>query len=293
MTPPFVLGLEFAGVVVASSSPPCAFERGARVYGFGRGTYAEEVWVGEEQVRRVPRGWTNGAACAVGPSAAVSYGALVQAGRLGRGESVLVLGASGGLGVAAVQVARALGAGRVIGLVGEERGEKADVVRRLGAEVVGYRTPGWEKRVVAMTGGEGVDVIYDSVGDVESCLRCVNRGGRIVVVGFAGRGGKMEQVRVNKILLTSSSVVGYRFGEQSRQEPKKMEQIQEAVTKLMESSSIVPVVYSEVYQGLESLPRAMEDVMARKVWGRAVISVSDEDTLGVAGDETKTTSAKL
>lgn len=209
MTPPFVLGLEFAGVVVASSSPPCAFERGARVYGFGRGTYAEEVWVGEEQVRRVPRGWTNGAACAVGPSAAVSYGALVQAGRLGRGESVLVLGASGGLGVAAVQVARALGAGRVIGLVGEERGEKADVVRRLGAEVVGYRTPGWEKRVVAMTGGEGVDVIYDSVGDVESCLRCVNRGGRIVVVGFAGRGGKMEQVRVNKILLTSSSVVGY------------------------------------------------------------------------------------
>ncbi|KAH7025505.1 zeta-crystallin [Macrophomina phaseolina] len=275
--PPFVLGTEFAGVVLAAGADASSAAPGARVFGFARGTYAEELCVHERQVRRVPAGWSAAEACAVGPSAAVSYGALVDAGRLRPGERVLVLGASGGLGVCAIQIARALGAKQVIGLVGEEEGPKADVVRRLGARTVSYRTPGWEKEVLEITGGEGVDLVYDSVGAVDRCLRCTKYGGRIVVVGFAGRGGEMERVKVNKILLNAASVVGYRFGEQSRREPEKTEAVQNAVTRLIDAGAIAPIVYYKHYVGLQAIPAAMTDVKNRKVWGRAVVSISNED----------------
>jgi len=138
----------------------------------------------------------------------VSYGALISVAQLKAGETVLVLGASGGLGVMAVQIAKAVGA-RVIAVVGGK--EKAEVVKSVGAdEVVDYGRDGWEARVKALGNGrEGVDVVYDGIGAVESGIRCLRYRGRLVVVGFAARGGKMENLKVNKILLKGVAVFGY------------------------------------------------------------------------------------
>jgi NADPH:quinone reductase-like Zn-dependent oxidoreductase len=120
----------------------------------------------------------------------------------------LVLGASGGLGVMAVQIAKAVGA-RVIAVVGGE--EKSRIVERLGADVVvDYRHDGWEERVRQATPGAlGVDVVYDAIGAVESGIKCLKYRGRLVIVGFAAREGKMEKVRANRILLKSAMVHGY------------------------------------------------------------------------------------
>ncbi len=121
---------------------------------------------------------------------------------------MLVLGASGGLGVMAVQIAKAVGA-RVIAVVGGE--EKAGVARSSGADaVVDYRDEGWEDKVIKMSdGGEGVDVVYDGIGAAESGIRCLKYRGRLVIVGFAGRGGKVESVRTNRVLLKGIAVFGY------------------------------------------------------------------------------------
>jgi NADPH:quinone reductase-like Zn-dependent oxidoreductase len=122
----------------------------------------------------------------------VSYGALVRVAKVQDGETVLVHAAAGGLGVVAVQIARAVGA-RVIGTVGSM--EKASVVRKLGVDtVIRYDEPAWEKKVLKATGRKGVDVVFDTVGLVEKTLRCLRYGGRIVVAGFAGLEGNMEKV---------------------------------------------------------------------------------------------------
>jgi len=211
MKPPFVLGTDFAGVVVYSPALS-AFKPGDNVFGVSQGSFAEYITVDAKNgaLRKVPRGWTNREACAVGQSGAVSYGALISAAQLQKGESVLVLGAGGGLGVIACQIALAKGA-HVIGIVGDKR--KAALLRRMGVEdVVGYNLPKWEDRVkeiMAEKGKEGVDVVYDAVGMVESSIRCLRYGGRVVIVGFAGREGVMEKLGVNRILLKGVGVVGY------------------------------------------------------------------------------------
>jgi NADPH:quinone reductase-like Zn-dependent oxidoreductase len=157
--PPFILGTEFAGIVT-SAPETSQFKAGDRVFGGGLGSYAENIVVDEFSVRRVPDRWTLAQACAVGSSGSVSYGALVSVAKLKAGETALILGASGGLGVMAVQIAKAVGAD-VIAVVGDK--EKERMVQKLGADfVVSYRDADWEDKVKARTmNGEGVDVVYD------------------------------------------------------------------------------------------------------------------------------------
>ena len=138
----------------------------------------------------------------------MSYGALVGVAQVRAGETVLVLGASGGLGVMAVQIAKALGA-RVIAVVGDA--EKGEMVKGIGADtVVDYHDERWEDKVRDLTTEkQGVEVVYDAIGAVESGLKCLKYRGRLVIVGFAARGGEMENVRANRILLKSAMVHGY------------------------------------------------------------------------------------
>ena len=205
--PPFILGTEFSGIVT-SAPQTSSFQPGTRVFGGGLGSFAEEICVDEGSVRMVPSQWSNAEACAVGASGAVSYGALVSVCAVKPGDTVLVLGASGGLGVMAIQIAKALGAG-VIAVVGGK--EKGDMVKSIGADVViDYHKGKWEEKVKDLTPGkEGVEVVYDAIGAVESGLKCLKYRGRLVIVGFAARGGKMENVRANRILLKSAMVHGY------------------------------------------------------------------------------------
>lgn len=207
MQPPFILGTEFSGIVTTAPLSS-AFKPGTRVFGAGLGSFAEEICVDEASVRRVPQQWSNAEACAVGASGAVSYGALVGVANVKKGETVLILGASGGLGVMAVQIAKALGA-KVIAVVGDA--EKANMVRRIGADaVVDYHDEKWADRVRDLTPDkQGVEVVYDSIGAVESGIKCLKYRGRLVIVGFAARGGSMENVRANRILLKSAMVHGY------------------------------------------------------------------------------------
>ncbi|KAH9863267.1 hypothetical protein IAQ61_009544 [Plenodomus lingam] len=271
--PPFILGTEFAGIVLSGPSSSL-FPPGTPVFGSGLGAYAGDICVAEGNVRRVPAQWGNAGACAVGVSGAVSYGALMDVAGLERGETVLVLGASGGLGVMAVQIGRAVGA-RVIAVVGGR--EKGEVVRGIGAdEVVSYEEEGWEDRVRKLTEGEeGVDVVFDGIGAVESGIKCLKYRGRLVVVGFAGRGGNVEKVRANRILLKSVMVHGYRFGEDGRRDPQRTKNVWEGFMKLVDARRIKPVIYKEVYMGLEAVPRALEDAKEHKAWGRAILRIDE------------------
>ncbi|KAH6620066.1 zeta-crystallin [Boeremia exigua] len=269
--PPFILGTEFSGIVTAAPSTS-SLKPGTRVFGGGLGSFAQEICVDEASVRRVPDQWSNAEACAVGASGAVSYGALVGVAQVKAGETVLVLGASGGLGVMAVQIAKALGA-RVVAVVGNA--EKAEMIRGIGADgVVDYHDEKWEDKVKALTPGkQGVEVVYDGIGAVESGLKCLKYRGRLVIVGFAARGGKMENVRANRILLKSAMVHGYRFGEDGRNDPQRTQDVWNGFMSLVDSGKIKPVIYKEEYKGLEAVSKALEDAKNHKAWGRAVLTI--------------------
>ncbi|KAI9876383.1 MAG: hypothetical protein M1830_006642 [Pleopsidium flavum] len=269
--PPFTLGLEFAGTV--AYAPPCSiWKSGDRVFGAGLGAFAEKIVAKEGSLHAIPAGWDFEDAAGLGATAPVSYGALVERGRLKAGETVLVHAGAGGLGVMAVQIAKALGA-RVVVTVGS--GEKTGVARRTGADVVvDYSVDGWEKIVVGATKGEGVDVVFDSVGLVGKSLRCLKHGGRVLVVGFAGSEGGIEKVAMNRILLKQAQVIGYRYGETDRMDPEETKRVWSGLKQLIAQGFVKPVVFEETYSGLEDVPRAMRDLADRKVWGKAVVRIS-------------------
>ncbi|EXJ85594.1 hypothetical protein A1O1_05960 [Capronia coronata CBS 617.96] len=277
--PSFTLGLEFAGVV-ASASARSGFNRGDQVWGSSVGGFAEQIAVPASALHRVPSGWTLHDVAGLGAATApVSYGALVRVARVQAGQTVLVHAAAGGLGVVAVQIAHALGA-KVIATVGSQ--EKAEVVRKLGVAggvlVVRYDRDGWEKEVLKMTtDGRGVDVVYDTVGLVEKSIRCLRFSGSVVIAGFAGRGGRMETLAMNRVLLKGAKLMGYRYGETGRRDPQENEEVWKGFNEMLETGQIRPVIY-KTYLGLESVPGAMDDLAARKVWGKAVVELRSPQT---------------
>ena len=239
------------------------------------GAFAETIVVDEESLHRIPEGWSFEEACGLGATAGVSYGALIGRAKVQKGEWVMITGASGGLGLMAVQVAKAVGA-RVVAAVGnsEYKEEKEEVCRRYGADKVVFIQEGWEKKVLGITGEKGVDVVFDSVGTVESSIRCLAHFGRVILIGFAGRGGEMEKVAMNRILLKQAVVIGYRYGETDRRSPEETRMVWKRLMEMIEKGLIKPTVYKEKYYGLEDVPRAMDDLAARKLWGKAVIHVA-------------------
>jgi NADPH:quinone reductase-like Zn-dependent oxidoreductase len=284
--PPFNLGLEFSGVVVglptdAKAASKCGFAVGDRVWGGCVGSFAEYVSVPPSAVRKVPEGTSLLDAAGLGAgSPTVSYGALVLCGGVKREDLVLVHAAAGGLGVPAVQIAHAKGA-KVIATVGSD--EKANVVRReLGQKVVGvvnYEVEGWEKEVVKIAknmGKEGVDLVYDTVGLVLSSIRCVRFDGTIVIAGFAGRKGKMENVAMNRILLKNVRVLGYRYGESGRRDPEHTAECWRGTEELLAKGQMKPLIY-KVLHGLDSVGGGLQELYERKVWGKAVVEIRKEE----------------
>jgi NADPH:quinone reductase-like Zn-dependent oxidoreductase len=274
--PPMTLGLEFAGIV--SYVPPGAsWSVGDRVWGGTIGSHAEEACVPATSLRRVPDNVTLESAAGIGAgSAPVSYGALVRCGQIKAGMTVLVHAAAGGLGVSAVQIAHALGC-NVIGTVGSQ-GKKDALMKELGDQLTGvvvYDKDGWEKDVVKMAGGEGVDVVYDTVGLVLSSIRCVKFGGAVVIAGFAGRGGVMEKVAMNRVLLKNVRLLGYRFGESGRRIPGETERCWQGTEELMRKGQLKGVTYG-IWKGLGRVAEGMEELKGRKVWGKLVVEVKSE-----------------
>ncbi|GAB7325949.1 hypothetical protein MBLNU13_g09998t2 [Cladosporium sp. NU13] len=269
--PPFVPGYDFAGII--EQAPQNAkLQKGDRVFGAGIGASAEYVVAKTNHVRKIPNGVSSRVACAVSGQA-VSYAAVVHVAKVKHGETVLVSGASGGLGSACCMVAKALGA-RVIALAGDER-KAADMRRDMDVDrvVVATEEDAWTKQVLEFTEGKGVDAVLDNTGMVNQAIRAVTYGGTIVILGFAARHGVMEEVKMNRLLLKGITLVGYRFGESGRRFPNDLEKIWDGYLRMVTEGTLRPLLYGQ-YEGLESIGRALKDLAERKVYGKIVVSVS-------------------
>jgi NADPH2:quinone reductase len=211
LDPPFVPGTEVAGVV-RSASAGSGFAAGQRVSALSLlGAWAQRVAVPVGSVTPTPDGIDDGAAVCLLGNYYTMYFALARRAALLAGETVLVLGSAGGVGTAAIQIAKALGA-KVIAMV--HRPGAIEFVESLGADVVLPLTDGWAKAVRDHTGGRGVDVVVDPVGGdaFDDAIRVLATEGRLLVIGFASGGG-IPTVKVNRLLLRNVSVVGVGLGE--------------------------------------------------------------------------------
>jgi len=265
---PFVPGAEVAGVVAAVGAGVSGFAVGDRVFGSaGLGGFAERALVPAGAAWRLPdaMGFAEGAALPI--VYPTSYAGLVLRAGLRPGETLLVHAAAGGVGVAAVQIGRALGA-RVLATAGGR--EKLDVARRAGADVgIDYRSEDFVARVLEETGGRGADVIYDSVGgDVfERSLKCIAWNGRLLVIGFAG--GEIPSVKLNRILLKNIAVVGLHWGAYAKHEPERIPETMQALLALHEKGAIRPEIYRSY--PLAEAGAALAALGSRETWGKVVL----------------------
>ena len=211
LPPPFVPGMEAAGVV-RSAPADSGFKVGERVSAFGiLGAYAEQVAAPAANVIRSPDELDDAQAVSLLVNYNTMYFALARRAAMRPGDTVLVLGAAGGVGTAAVQIAKAMGASQVIAVVHREGA--LDYVSSLGADVVLPLTEGWDERVREHTHGQGVDIVVDPIGGptFDDAIRVLAIDGKLLVIGFAA--GAIPTVKVNRLLLRNISVVGVAWGE--------------------------------------------------------------------------------
>jgi NADPH2:quinone reductase len=264
---PFVPGQEIAGVV-AETGAEGAFAVGERVATKVRwGGFAEYALAREEMLIRLPEAIALTDAATLPVVWPTAWIALHENARLRQGETVLVHAAAGGVGLAAVQLARLAGA-RAIALVGDP--EKATPCREAGAEtVLGYADGDWPERVRQLTGGRGADVVVDSVGGdaTDASLRCLARRGRLLVVGFSG--GRIPELRANRLLLRAASAHGVYW---SHDDDRPL--VERAVRELLRLAARgeIRIAAHRVYP-FEELPRALGDLAARKTVGKSVVRV--------------------
>ena len=240
---PFVSGLEFAGEVDAVGAGVSGWRAGDAVVGGNRfGAMAEYALVPPAALRRKPEalGWDEAAAYPV--AYLTAYVALVRCARIEPGETLLVHGAAGGVGLATVDLARALGA-RVIAAASSAAKRDA-IARAYAPDAVIAAEPGFREAVKDLTGGKGADVIFDPVGgDVfDESTRCIAFGGRLLVIGFAS--GRIPEVSVNRPLIKGFSVVGVRAGEYGRRFPERGAENVAAIDALAAAGRIRPHVHA-------------------------------------------------
>lgn len=233
LDPPFVPGMEVAGVV-ASAPEGSGFSVGQRVSGMSMlGGWAERVAVPPASVYPTAEGLDDATAVALMGNYYTMYFALERRGALRSGETVLVLGSAGGVGTAAVQIAKALGA-KVIAMVHRPGAE--EYVASLGADVVLPLTDGWAQAVRDATDGRGVDMVVDPIGGpaFDDAIRVLATEGRLLVLGFASGGG-IPTVKVNRLLLRNVSVVGVGLGEFINRTPGSQAEIGAGLAKLVDA----------------------------------------------------------
>jgi len=264
---PFVPGMEMAGEIDALGEGVSGWKLGDAVAGGGRGGFSEYVVAPAAGLRRKPEGLSFSQAAGYPVAYLTAYVGLVRCGRTEPGEWVLVHGAAGGVGLAAVDLARLLGA-KVIAASASDA-KLAIVEREYRPDAIVNVTGGFREQVKALTGGKGADVIYDPVGgDVfDESLRCIAFGGRILSIGFTS--GRLPVLPVNIALIKGFSVIGVRAGEFGRQFPDKGRENQEAIWRLAEEGKVHPRVDKEY--PLAEWREALDSLAERKVVGKTVI----------------------
>lgn len=265
--PPFAPGYELAGTVI-EADPADGFTPGDRVCGFTfHGGLAEKALLLATNTARIPDSINADIASTLPGGYGTSYHALVDRAHLQPGETLLVLGASGGVGMAAVQIGAALGA-RVIAAISSE--EKAQAAVDAGAdEVIRYDQTPLREAITSLTGG-GVDVVYDPVGGdlTEQALRSTNWSGRLLVVGFAA--GDIPRIPLNLILLKGNSLVGVFWGRFTQEEPQRHQQNFAKIVEWAADGRIRPVIQKKF--SLDDGAAALGWVANRKAIGRVVVN---------------------
>jgi len=268
--PPFSPGGEVAGVVEALGAGVEGFRVGDRVLAMSIwGGIAERLAADASQVLRIPEGVDFVHASCVATAYGTTLHALRDRARLQAGETLLVLGAAGGVGLAAVQIGKRLGA-RVIAAASSAG--KLETCTRHGADLtVNYATEDLKERVKALTGGAGADVVYDPVGGphTEAALRATAWNGRVLVVGFAA--GDIPRLPTNLVLLKGCSLVGVFWGMALVRERARLFAQLEEILGWLKDGTLRPHVHATY--PLERALDALRDVEQRRVQGKVVIVV--------------------
>src|SRR5437667_5124680 len=270
---PFIPGSEVAGIVKELGEGVDTFKVGRQVIAFtGVGGFAEEVIADDPRLIPMPRSMDFTTASAFVMTYGTSHHALKDRAQLKPGETLLVLGAAGGVGLAALEIGKVMGA-HVIAAASSD--EKLEVCKLHGAdEVINYTNGDLKERIKQLTGGRGVDVAFDPVGGdySEPVLRSMAWGGRFLVIGFAA--GDIPRIPLNLLLLKGCSIVGVFWGSFMEHDHKRgQENIHELLTWFSDGK-LKPHI-SASYK-LEHVADALNDLMERKITGKAVLLMSEE-----------------
>jgi len=268
---PFSPGMEVAGVIKAVGERITHFKPGDAVFGRAMNGFAEELVVEPHFIWHLPKGVDFKVAAGFGMNYGTSWYGLRYRAQVQAGETLLVLGASGGVGLAAVELGRMMGA-RVIACASTE--EKLALCRREGAhETINYETEDLREAVKRLTGDRGVDVVYDPVGDrfADPAVRSLAWGGRYLVVGFAA--GDIPKVALNLPLLKGGAIVGVWWGGLMKADPAMAKRLTQELVEMIAAGRIRPLV-SAAYP-LERSAEALKDLMSRKATGKIVVSMED------------------
>ena len=266
---PFVPGSEVGGVV-RSAPEGSSFEPGDRVAAFSMlGAFAEVAAAPEHLTFKLPEALDFAQGAALILNYHTAYFALKLRGRLEADEWVLVHGAAGGVGTAAIQVAKGLGA-KVIGVVSTD--EKEAVARDAGADAVVRSDGGWRDEAKEISGG-GVHLVLDPVGGdrFTDSLRSLREGGRLVVVGFTG--GSIPEVKVNRLLLNNTEVIGAGWGAYILTKPQVNVEIGAEIDKLIASGHVRPIIGARF--PLTAAADALKLIDGRGALGKVVLDVRE------------------
>ncbi len=266
---PFTPGLELAGTVTALGPGVTGVATGDRVIGLvDRGAFAEVALVRADEVYPIPDSMDFDIAAGFPITYGTAHGALVWRADLKQGETLLVHGAAGGVGLAAVEVGKALGA-EVIATAGGA--EKLEIARAHGADqLIDYRSEDIRERVKALTGGRGADVVFDPVGGevFMASLRAVAWGGRLLVIGFAA--GKVPEIPANLLLVKNLAVLGLYWGAYRQKAPALLRAQFETLTGWYAEGRLAPLVSHRL--DLAEAGRALDLLLTRKATGKVVLT---------------------
>lgn len=269
---PFSPGKEVAGVVGATGEGVTRVRAGDHAMALPEyGTYAGKVVVPESTCFRMPDGMPFDEGAVLALAYQTAHFALLERGAYKKGETVLVTGASGGVGLAGVQLARALGASVLAGVTSKEKGELA---RRHGADhVVDLAAPdlreSLRKQVYAAVGKRGVDIVLDSVGGdaFDGALRALAWGGRLVSIGFAS--GRIPEVKAGYLLVKNLAVLGLQWTDYRSREPERVRRVQDELYALYGEGRLQPVITARY--PLERFAEALARFGTRQVQGKIVL----------------------
>ena len=272
---PFALGMEGAGIIEKLGSDVLHLKEGDEVMfgGWGHGAIAKSIILPSNLVSLKPKSLNFSEAASFKTAYLTAYVGLIRRGELKQGETLLVHGASGGVGMAAVQMGKLYGAKVIASGTSDE---KLKIVKTWGAdEVINTGLEGsvsFREEVKQLTENKGADVIYDPVGgDVfDESIRCINWGGRLLIIGFTS--GRIPSVPVNYPLIKGFSVIGVRAGEFGRRDPEKGKENNEIIMELAQSGKLKPYICKEF--SLENAKDGLKYLKDRKLIGKVTVTMS-------------------